>query len=341
MIEVMRGDWLTQGPRIAEFEGALAEYVGARNAVAFANGTAALHAAAAAAGLGPGKVAATSPLSFVASANCARYVGASVEFIDIEASTLNFDPSKVPDCDALIAVHYAGLPVDLARLNKRPQVIIEDAAHALGARTRAGMVGNCSNSDLCVFSFHAVKSITTGEGGAVTTNSEELDGQLRRFRHHGIVKTAKEGDWYSEIESVGFNYRLTDMQAALGKSQLARIERFIDRRNEIAERYRSHLADLPVHLPPAAPEGWRHSYHLFPIRVARRREVFDALRDANIGVQVHYVPIYRHPLYSDSGKPTLFPATERAYEELLSLPIFPDLSDEDQDFIIKTIGDLL
>src|SRR5690242_18100261 len=195
-------------------------------------------------------------------------------------------------CDALVAVHYAGLPFDLSSLPVRPRVIVEDAAHALGARTSDGPVGNCARSDLCTFSFHPVKAVTTGEGGAVTTNSDELAERLRRFRSHGVVPRADapgEGGWYYEVETLGFNYRITDVQCALGLSQLGKLSSFVTRRNELASRYRELLGDLPVELcalPPAAPSGWRHAYHLFPVRVADRRRVYDELRADGIGVQV-------------------------------------------------------
>ena len=339
--EVLKGDWLTQGPYVAEFEDSLAARVGARYAVAFSSGTAALHGAAAAAGLGPGDVVATSPLSFVASANCARYLGAEVLFVDIDCDTLNLDPAAVPShVDGLIAVHYAGLPVDLSRLASRPRVVIEDACHALGASTPDGPVGNCARSDLCVFSFHPVKAITTGEGGAVTTNDAALAEGLRRFRSHGVVAKPECAAWYYEVATVGFNYRLTDLQAALGTSQLAKLGRFLSRRRDLALRYQTLLADLPVRLPPDAPAGSSHAWHLFAVRVAGRRRVYDELRAADIGVQVHYVPIYRHPIYADKdgSDRAAFTHTESAYDQLLSLPLFPDLTEADQDRVVDQLA---
>lgn len=342
VVAVLRGDWLTQGPAIAEFEAALAQRVGAAHAVAFANGTAALHASLAVAGIGPGHTVVTSPLSFAASANCARYVGARPGFVDIDPTTLNLDVEAIGTPDALVAVHYAGLPVDLARLRHRPPVVVEDAAHALGATTPDGPVGNCAHSDMTCFSFHPVKVITTGEGGAVTTNSADLAAALRRFRSHGMVPKPEHGGWYYEIESLGYNYRITDIQAALGSSQLAKLGPFVSMRNALAERYRRLLAELPVTLPPAAPNGWKHAYHLFAIRVADRRRVYEGLRAAGINTQVHYVPIYRHPLNADLGlSPAEFPETEAAYDGLLSLPLYPTLTKSDQDRVVDTLAGLL
>ena len=339
VVAVLKGDWLTQGPHVAEFEEAIVGVTGARHAVAFSSGTAALHAAAWASRLGPGDRVYTSPLSFAASANCAVYVGATPRFIDIDPTTLNLDVDAVPaDADALVAVHYAGLSVDLAHLSRRPRVVIEDAAHAIGASTPDGPVGNCAHSDLCCFSFHPVKTITTGEGGAVTTNSDELAARLRTFRHHGIVPTPELGTWSYDIPEIGYNLRLTDIQAALGTSQLAKLGRFVDRRNELAERYRTLLADLDVTLPPEASGGYRHAYHLFAIQVTDRNRVFAQLRGDGIGVQVHFVPTYRLGAYRDMGfEPNAYPTTEFAYDRLLSLPLHPGLSEADQDTVIRTL----
>ena len=339
--QVMHSDWLTQGPTVTAFERRLVELTGAAHAVAFSSGTAALHAAAAAGGLGPGDQVATSPLSFVASANAARYVGAQVLLLDIDEATYNVDPTAVPEgLDGLVAVHYAGLPMALDHLVHRPRVVIEDAAHAIGARTPDGPVGNCAHSDLCCFSFHPVKTVTTGEGGAVTTNSDELAERLRAMRHHGIRLLGDPDEpWAYDIESLGFNFRITDLQCALGLSQLDKLERFVRRRNQLADRYRELLADLDgVLLPPAAGAGARHGYHLFAVRVPDRARVYAAMRDRAIGVQVHYVPIYRFSAYSDLGVgPEDFPVTERVYGELLSLPMFPALTDADQDEVVRAL----
>lgn len=344
VVRVLKGDWLTSGPAIAEFEAALAERVEAQHAVAFANGTAALHGAVAAAGIGPGDVVATTPLTFVASANCARYQGADVALVDIDPSTLLIDLRQVPPCDALVAVHYAGLPVDLRPLEHasgRPRIVIEDAAHALGAVTPDGPVGNCARSDMCMFSFHPVKHVTTGEGGIITTNSAELAERLRRFRSHGMVPDPAQGGWYYEVEDTGYNYRLTDIQAALGTSQLLKLDRFLARRRELADRYRALLADLPLELPPEAPQGFEHAYHLFPIRVDRRREVYDELRRRDIGVQVHYVPVHHHPTFAALGPADRYPHAEQAYARLLSIPLFPAMSDEDQTRVVTALREVL
>ncbi|MGQ0430939.1 MAG: aminotransferase class I/II-fold pyridoxal phosphate-dependent enzyme [Microthrixaceae bacterium] len=339
VVAALRSDWLTQGPAVEEFEQATADRVGAAHAVAFANGTAALHGACFAAGLGEGDVVATTPLTFAASATCARLVGARVRLLDIDPATLNLDPAAVPhDIDALVAVHYAGLPVDLQQMRTRPRVVIEDAAHAIGASTPTGPVGNCAHSDMCCFSFHPVKTITTGEGGLVTTNSPELADRLRCFRNHGIERRPELGGWYYEIATAATNYRMSDLHAALGSSQLRKLDVFIQVRNDLARRYYERLADTAVVTPPDAPPGTTHGRHLFPVQVRDRRRVYDSLRAAGIGVQVHYVPLYRHPLHASGVSPQDFPNTERVYEGLLSLPLYPTLSHHDQD---RVIGELL
>ena len=339
VVEVLRGEWLTQGPAVERFEAALCSVTGAAHAVAFANGTVALHASLWATGAGKGDTVATSPLSFVASASCALWVDAQPTFVDIDPKTLNLDLGNLERCDVLVAVHYAGLPVDLSTLVARPRVVIEDAAHALGAYTSDGPVGNCARSDACVFSFHPVKTVTTAEGGAVTTNSLELATRLRRFRSHGMVPRPEHGGWYYEISELTPNARITDLQCALGASQLSKLERFVTRRNHLAARYDELLAGLDVEVAPAAPAGTRHAYHLYPVRVPRRRTVYDYMRAAGIGVQVHYVPIYRHPLFAPLGAgPALYPETERAYEGLLSLPMFPALTESQQDRVVETLA---
>lgn len=343
VVEVLRGDWLTQGPSVEKFEESVAQYVGAKFAVAYSSGTSALHGAAAAAGLGPGDVVATSPLTFMASANAARFVGAQPMLVDIREDTWNIDMAAVPqDVQAIIPVHYAGLPVDLSGVQDNRQVIIEDAAHALGALTPDGPVGNCANSDMCCFSFHPVKPITTGEGGMVTTNDPVLAERLRLFRSHGIVRKPEYGGWHYEINDIGYNYRMTDIQAALGLSQMNKLEKFMTRRNEIANRYIDLLSKSSVVLPPVAPQGFRHGYHLFPVLVEDRRAVFDGLRDANIVVQVHYVPVHHHPISKDIQQGALeLPICEKVYQRVISLPIHPSLTNEDLDFVVKTLLSIL
>jgi dTDP-4-amino-4,6-dideoxygalactose transaminase len=339
VVETLRGDWLTQGPTVPRFEEAVAEYVGAEHAVAFSSGTSALHGATFAAGLGPGDRVVTSPLTFMASANCARYVGAKPELVDIERSTWNLDPAGiVARPAAAVAVHYAGLPADLEAIRGRTDCVIEDAAHALGASTPDGMVGNGAQSDLCCFSFHPVKPITTAEGGMVTTNNPVLAERLRAFRSHGIRRIPGADGWAYEIDDVGFNYRLTDLQAALGLSQMRRIEEFIERRNTLADRYRTLLDDLPLTLPPAAGPGVRHGYHLFPVLVPERARVYRALHDDGIRVQVHYVPVHHHPVSRDIELPSGgLPVCDEVYAGLLSLPLHPGMSEADQDRVVDSL----
>lgn len=339
VVEVLRGDWLTQGPMIPRFEEAVAEYVGAEHAVAFSSGTAALHGAAFAAGLGPGDRAVTSPLTFMASANCIRYVGASPALADIDRDTWNLDPALVDGSpEAVVAVHYAGLPMDLAALEGGSATVVEDAAHALGASTPDGMVGNCARSDLCCFSFHPVKPITTAEGGMVTTNDPVLAERLRAFRSHGIRRVPEDDGWVYVIDEVGFNYRLTDLQAALGLSQLGRIEEFIERRNALAARYRTLLSDLPLTLPPDAGPGVRHGYHLFPVHVVDRPRVYRALHDDGIRVQVHYVPVHHHPVSRDIPLPPGgLPVCDEVYAGLLSLPLHAEMTESDQDRVVQSL----
>ncbi len=340
---VLLGDWLTQGPSVPEFETALAGSVGSKFAVAFSSGTAALHGAAFAGGISPGEAIVTTPLTFIASLNCIRYMGARPTLVDIDPATLNIDLGRVPDdISGLVAVHYAGLPIDLRKLRSRPRIVIEDASHSLGASTPSGPVGNCALSDMTAFSFHPVKPITTGEGGVVTTNSPELAESLKRFRNHGITPQPQEAAWRYDVTELGYNYRMTDIQGALGLTQLRKLDGFIERRNLIADRYRALLADLPVVLPPQAEKGFRHGYHLFPVRVDNRRQVFDGLRAEGIGVQVHYVPAHHHTINQDLGfRPGDLPVCDAAYERLISLPIFPALTDRQQDRVVNALRAIL
>jgi UDP-4-amino-4,6-dideoxy-N-acetyl-beta-L-altrosamine transaminase len=360
VVAALRSELITQGPTIDRFERAIADYVGARHAVAFANGTAALHGAAFASGVGPADEVATSPITFAASANCALYQGARPRFFDIEATTLNVDCSEIAreaeHNDALkaaVAVSFTGLPIDLSPLKDNGLVVIEDAAHAIGAERDGGRVGGPGGADMTCFSFHPVKTMTTGEGGIVTTEDDELARRLRLFRTHGITKENNhpgpdEGGWYYEMQALGFNYRITDFQCALGLSQLERLDGFIRRRNEVAALYRELLAgEDRILLPPAAPEGSLHGYHLFVVQVttgaAERKRVFEGLRAAGIGVQVHYIPVYRLPWYRDElGYPQgAFPESERYYWGAISLPMYPGLTDDDVQRVVRTLQELL
>lgn len=349
--------FLTQGPRVESFERAVSEYVGSRHAVAFANGTAALHAAAHAAGLGPGEEMLTTPLSFVASANCALFVGARPVFSDIDPVSANLDLQRALDtglaarAKACVAVSMAGLPIDLEPLQQARReglIVIEDACHALGATRGGRAVGGDGTADMSVFSFHPVKAITSGEGGMVTTDSHELAESLRTFRTHGIARGQSEkdpmrGGWHYDIDSLGFNYRITDFQCALGEHQLRRLDEFIAARNRVADRYRELLDGVQgLRLPAAARPGDRHAYHLFVVRfeegAARRRAVYDHLHACGIGVQLHYIPIPAHGLYRSLGYTMEgLEATQAYYEQALSLPIFPTIGDEDIARVVREL----
>jgi perosamine synthetase len=359
----LREPLITQGPGVERFERAFAEAVGGRHAVAFANGTAALHAAAAAAGLGPGDEVLTTPLSFVATSNCALFVGARPRFADVDAHTANLDlraavsrelPAAVKAC---VAVSLAGLPIDLEPLQPlraRGLVVIEDACHALGGLREGRPVGAWGMADMTTFSLHPVKAITAGEGGVVTTDRDDLAERLRRFRTHGIHRETDaadvlKGGWHYEIDELAFNYRITDFQCALGESQLPRLERWVDERNRVAAHYRKLLADVDeLALPAEAPEGSKHGYHLFVVRfregAARRRLAFERLLAAGIGTQVHYIPIYRHQLYRSLGygdEAERCSQCERYYAEALSLPIFPAMTEADVERVVEELRRVL
>ena len=356
--DVLRSDWLTTGPAVEAFEREFAAACDAPHAVAFSSGTAALHGAAFVAGAEPGDEVLTSAITFAASANCAAYAGATPTFADIDPETWNVSAETVSAAltahtKAVIPVHLAGLPAPVAEIRAAAGddvVIIEDAAHAAGARTPDEPVGACRHSDMAVFSFHPVKTMTTGEGGMVTTRSEELRDRLAAFRTHGMSAppAATDEPWLRLQTELGFNYRLTDIQSALGSSQLQRLEAFVARRNEIADRYHAALADLDaLELAPAAPPGSRHAYHLFVIRhrdgAAARRVLYDGLRDRGIHPQVHYVPVYQHPWYAKTYgyAPGLCPEAERYYAGCLSLPCFPALTDGEQDLVIDALRELV
>ena len=360
VVEVLRSDWITTGPKVAEFEEALAEYVGARYAVSFSSGTAALHGAAFAAGLGPGDEAIATPITFCATANCVLYQGARPVFADVYPDTLNIDPDEVarqitPQTNAILPVDYAGHPADLDPIlelaDRHGLVVIEDACHALGAEYKGKRVGSISH--MTVFSFHPVKHITTGEGGMVTTNDAELAHRLRIFRNHGIDRDARqrqaEGQWYYEMVLLGYNYRLTDIGCALGLSQLRRLDANLARRREIAARYTAAFQGISGVIPPAVRPDVNSAWHLYPIRLdlaklrVDRAEIFRALRAEGLGVNVHYIPVHLHPYYRGqlgyrSGE---YPVAEEAYERLISLPMFHGMTDQDVKDVIEAVGKVL
>lgn len=356
VVEVLRSDYVTTGPAVAGFEKAVAEYTGAKYAVAVANGTAALHVACLAAGLKEGDEVITTPITFAASANCALYCGAKPVFADIDAESYNIDPKeiekKITDrTKAIIAVHFTGQPCNMDEIHaiakKHNLLVIEDAAHALGADYKGKKIG--SISDMTTFSFHPVKHITTGEGGMITTNSKELYERLVLFRSHGITRkeemlTKNEGDWYYEQLDLGFNYRITDIQCALGISQMKKLDRFVARRREIAEKYNKAFADVERIVTPKQQEGCHNSWHLYVIQVLEknRKEVFDALRAKNIGVNVHYIPVYKHPYYQEHGYSGVCCKNgEQYYEHAISLPIYPLLTDAQQDYVIEAVKEIV
>ena len=368
VVEVLKSPWLTQGPTIPRFEAALAEHCQADFAVAVCNATAALHIACLAAGLGPGDRLWTSPNTFVASANCARYCGAEVDFVDIDPLTLNLDASllaqKLEVAEAsghlpkvVVAVAFAGQSCDMraiAGLSERYGfTLIEDASHAVGASYLGRPVGCGDFAAMTIFSFHPVKIITSAEGGMVLTNRHELAERLRRLRSHGItgdpaqMNVPAQGLWYYQQLELGFNYRMTDLHAALGLSQTARLDSFVARRRELAARYDRLLADLPLQLP-VAQAGAESAWHLYVVRLqleqikVSQREVFDALRAAGIGVNLHYIPVHLQPYYREQGfKDGDFPEAERYFGEALSLPLFPLLTEAQQDYVVEQLRNLV
>jgi perosamine synthetase len=356
VVDVLRSDWLTTGPKVAEFEDAFAARVGAAHAVSFSSGTAALHGAVFAAGLKPGDEAITSPLTFAATANCILYQGATPVFADVCRDSLNLDPEQVerritPKTRAALPVDYAGHPADLDAIRtiaeRHGLIVIEDACHALGATYRSRKVGGIA--DMTVFSFHPVKHITTGEGGMVTTNSPKFTEMLRRFRNHGISSDARQrqaaGQWYYEMVQLGYNYRLPDIGCALGIQQLKKLDANLTHRREIAGIYSAAFRGISGLITPAVCPEANSAWHLYPLRLdlekltANRAQIFRALRAENIGVNVHYIPVHLHPYYRDrfGYKGGEFPIAEDAYERLISLPMFHGMSDQDADDVIEAV----
>lgn len=368
VVQVLKSDWLTQGPTIERFEAAMAERCQAAFGIAVCNATAALHIACLAAGLGEGDLLWTSPNTFLASANCGRYCGADVDFVDIDPLTWNLDVGalerKLQIAEragtlpkVLVAVAFSGQSCDMRAIAELSQrygfVVIEDASHAVGAHYAGRPVGCGEFADMTVFSFHPVKIITTGEGGLVLTNRPALAERLRRLRSHGMTRDPLQmdepshGPWYYQQVELGFNYRITDMQAALGLSQLDKLDGFVARRRQLASRYQTLLADLPVTLPSTQAEA-ESAWHLYVIRLQTERlklshrQLFDGMRAAAIGVNLHYIPLHLQPYYRDLGfAPGDFPEAEAYYAQAISLPMFPAMTDEQQDYVVDQLRRLL
>lgn len=356
VVAVLKGDFITQGPKVKEFEEALCSYCGARYAVVFSSGTSALHGAYHAAGIRENDAVITSPMTFAATANAALYLGANVIFVDVDERTGNILPSSIEEkitrsTRALVPIDYAGHPVELEAIQeiarKYGLLVIEDACHSLGASYRGKKIG--SLSDMTIFSFHPVKSITTGEGGAVLTDRTDLYENLLQFRTHGITKEPRKfavpshGNWYHEMQMLGYNYRLTDIQCALGTSQMRRLDAFIQRRREIAAMYRKAFEGNPYFDVPQEKEDVVSAWHLYPIRFKdgykeKKARIVEKLHERGIGVQVHYLPVYLHPYYRQLGyEEGLCPKAEDFYRRELGIPIFPSLKDEEIERVVQTL----
>jgi UDP-4-amino-4,6-dideoxy-N-acetyl-beta-L-altrosamine transaminase len=368
VVEVLHSDWLTQGPAIERFELAVAEYCGAAHAVAVNSATSALHIACLALELGPGDRLWTSPNTFVASANCGLYCGATVDFVDIDSRTWNISIDALREKlilaersgtlpKILVPVHFAGQSCDMAAIRELADRycfrIIEDASHAIGGGYRGGRVGSCHFSDIAVFSFHPVKIVTTGEGGMALTNDPELAERLHRLRSHGITRDPErmagpaDGPWYYEQTGLGFNYRMTDIQAALGISQMKRLDAFVLRRQELADCYAEELRGLPLALPWVAP-GVASAFHLYPVVIdpgktrRGRREIFENLRQRGVGINVHYIPVYLQPYYRRLGFVAGYcPEAERYYANTISLPLYAALTAEDHATVSTLVREVL
>ncbi len=360
VIEVLKSDFLTQGPKVKEFEDLLAAYCGAKFAVVFSSGTAALHGAYFAAEIGSEDEVITSSMTFLATANASLFLGARPVFVDIEADTGNIAPDLIEQAitkktKAIVPVHFSGHPVELREIAKTAKkhslILLEDACNALGAKYLDTNIGDCKYSDMAVFSFHPVKSITTGEGGAVLTNNEDFYKKLVMFKHHGVTKEGSafqnredyHGQWYYEMQHLGFNYRLTDIQCALGISQLRKLDIFIQRRHEIVDMYARAFRDNPFFDLPGEKSGVKSAWHLYPIRLKNKHKgckakVFMKLREKGLGVQVHYIPVYLQPYYQQLGyKRGLCLNAEDLYEREISIPIYPMMNDEDVQYVIDNL----
>ena len=355
VVDVLQSDFLTTGPKIAEFEQTVADYVGAKYAVAISNGTSALHAACFAAGIGPGDEVITTPLTFAASANCVLYCGGTPVFADVDPKTYNIDPEdiqrKITDrTKAIIAVHLAGQPCDMDAIHSIARehglIVIEDGAHALGSVYKGKKVG--SMSDMTTFSFHPVKPITTGEGGMIVTDNEDFYKEMILFRSHGITRddsmmTRNDGPWFYQQFDLGYNYRITDIQCALGCSQMKKLDRFLALRKEIVAHYNEAFADCDNIITPYQLSDTESGWHLYIVQVKNcdRRQVFEKMREKGIGVNVHYIPVYMHPYYQEHGYENVHCANaEEIYSHIISLPLYPGLTSEQQDYVIDTLKSL-
>lgn len=350
VVRTLKSDFITTGPKVKEFEQRFAEYVGAKYAIAVSNGTAALHLVCLVSGLGEGDELITSPLTFLASSNCALYCGAKPIFADIDNQGL-IDLKGISNkingkTKIIMPVHYGGLPFNTKRLRENFKgLIIEDAAHALGAKNGTEKIGSCANSDMCIFSFHPVKHITTGEGGIITTNSEELYKKLLILRSHGIDSSKKIEDepWGTPMVSLGYNYRITDIQCALGLSQLSKVDGFIESSRKLAEKYNEKFSNNKNIEIIEEKENQFNSYHLYPILVKdakTRLDLYKYLRENKIFAQVHYKPVYLQPYYQNIGYAKgICPKAEEFYDKVLSLPIYPQLTEEDQSYVIRKINE--
>ena len=361
VVEVLQSDYLTQGPVVPRFEASVSAYTGAKFAVAVNSATSALHLACLALEVGPGDVVWTSPITFVASANCAVYCGAKVDFVDIDPLTYNIsipvlmeklERSQVSNTlpKVVIVVHLAGQSCDMKRINslslKYGFKIIEDASHAIGGKYLNESIGNCKYSDITVFSFHPVKIITTGEGGMALTNSSKLAKHMSLLSSHGITRDPgqmtheADGEWYYQQVDLGFNYRMTDMQAALGLSQLERLDDYVSRRHEFATRYNELLKDIPLVTPYQHNDGYS-AFHLYIIRLKNRnkhKQVFDYLRKSGIGVNLHYIPVHTQPYYKQTGVNfTDLRQAEQYYKDAISLPLYPTMTEQQQDVVISSL----